>query len=90
MIDDFQLTSYFSDAVYLSIIIVLVLIIPGLLLGLIVSIFQSATQINEQTLSFLPKLVITLLMVLFAGQWMLSKILDMFSNIFLNIPNLIN
>ncbi len=63
-----ELTSFFSDAIYLAVLMVLVLISPGLLLGLLIAIFQAATQVNEQTLSFLPKLVLTLLMVLFAGQ----------------------
>lgn len=44
-----------------------VLIVPSLLVGLVVSVFQAATQINEQTLSFLPRLLVTLAMLGFAG-----------------------
>lgn len=88
--DSQYLTSYFSDAIYLVILITCVLILPGLFLGLIVSIFQSATQINEQTLSFLPKLIITLLAILFTGQWIIAKIVELFHNIFINIPTLIS
>ncbi len=84
-----ELTSFFSDAIYLAVLMVLVLISPGLLLGLLIAIFQAATQVNEQTLSFLPKLVLTLLMVLFAGQWLVHKLLDLFNQLFLSIPHVI-
>lgn len=84
-----ELTSFFSDAIYLAVLMVLVLISPGLLLGLLIAIFQAATQVNEQTLSFLPKLVLTLLMVLLAGQWLVQKLLDLFNQLFLSIPHVI-
>ncbi|MBO2567276.1 flagellar biosynthetic protein FliQ [Shewanella algae] len=84
-----ELTSFFSDAIYLAVLMVLVLISPGMLLGLLIAIFQAATQVNEQTLSFLPKLVLTLLMVLFAGQWLVQKLLDLFNQLFLSIPHVI-
>ena len=71
------------------ILIVSMLIVPGLIVGLIVSIFQAATQINEQTLSFLPKLLVTLGMVVFAGHWILQRLLAEFQYIFTNIPNYI-
>ncbi|MGR5178770.1 flagellar biosynthesis protein FliQ [Vibrio parahaemolyticus] len=79
----------FSNAVWLIINIVLVLIVPGLLVGLVIAIFQAATQIQEQTLSFLPKLLATLLMVIFAGHWMLRKIMELFDYLFHNIPGMI-
>ncbi|PJC86435.1 flagellar biosynthetic protein FliQ [Vibrio sp. HA2012] len=78
-----------SDAVWLIINIVMVLIIPGLLVGLVIAIFQAATQINEQTLSFLPRLIVTLLMVIFTGHWMLGKLIDQFDYLFHNIPGMI-
>lgn len=56
--------------------IAFVAIVPGLITGLIVSVFQATTQINEQTLNFLPRLVITLLVLVFAGKWMLTQLLD--------------
>jgi flagellar biosynthesis protein FliQ len=49
------------QAIQLVLVIVAVLVVPGLLVGLLVSLFQAATQINEQTLSFLPRLMVTLL-----------------------------
>ncbi len=79
----------FSNAVWMIITIVAVLIVPGLLTGLIIAVFQAATQINEQTLSFLPRLLVTLLMVIFAGHWMLRTLMDLFDHLFHNIPGMI-
>jgi flagellar biosynthetic protein FliQ len=52
------------------------LLLAALVTGLLVSIFQAATQINEMTLSFIPKLVVLFAMLVFAGPWMLSVLLD--------------
>jgi flagellar biosynthetic protein FliQ len=66
-----------------------VIILPSLLVGLLISMFQAATQINEQTLSFLPRLVITLGMVMWAGPWIVTRLLDQFRMIFDAIPQMI-
>jgi flagellar biosynthetic protein FliQ len=63
-------------------LIVCVLVVPSLIGGLIVSVFQAATQINEQMLSFLPRLLITLGMLLFAGNWILQTLKGLFIEIF--------
>lgn len=81
--------SLIGDATITIILVVALLIVPGLLVGLVVSIFQAATQINEQTLSFLPKLMVSLGMVVWAGHWILQRLLDQFQYIFENIPNFI-
>ena len=67
-----------SNAVHITALIVCVLILPSLLGGLLVSIFQAATQINEQILSFLPRLLITLGMLVFAGHWILRTLSELF------------
>lgn len=59
-----------------------------LIIGLIVSIFQAATQINEATLSFIPKLVGMFLVLVFAGPWMLSVMLDYMRMVFTSIPSM--
>ncbi|EJG1667266.1 flagellar biosynthesis protein FliQ [Vibrio parahaemolyticus] len=79
----------FSDAVWLIILMVAVLVVPGLIVGLGIAVFQAATQINEQTLSFLPRLIVTLLMVIFAGHWILRKIMELFDFLSHNIPGMI-
>ncbi len=65
-----------GEGLLLTVLMVAVLIVPSLVIGLVVSVFQAATQINEQTLSFLPRLLTTLLTVLVAGPWLLARLLD--------------
>ena len=72
---------------------VLILSIPllgvGLAVGLLIAIFQATTQIQEMTLAFVPKIVIVMLALLAASPWMLKKITHFTSQLFLNIPNVI-
>ena len=71
-----------SNAIHVIVLVVCVLIVPSLLGGLLISIFQAATQINEQMLSFLPRLLITLGMLVFAGHWILRTLSDLFIETF--------
>ena len=57
------------DALFLVIVLVSAVIVPSLLVGLVVAVFQAATSINEQTLSFLPRLIVTLLALIMGGHW---------------------
>ncbi|HUH36325.1 MAG TPA: flagellar biosynthesis protein FliQ [Spongiibacteraceae bacterium] len=66
----------FGRALLLVILMVSVLIVPSLLVGLVISVFQAATQINEQTLSFLPRLLMTLIALMIAGPWLLGELMD--------------
>lgn len=61
-------------------------LLTALIIGLLVSIFQAATQINEQTLSFIPKLIGMFVILIIAGPWMLSMIVDFMQRLFSNIP----
>ncbi len=65
------------------------LLLVALIIGLIISIFQAATQINEATLSFIPKLVGIFIALVVAGPWMLSTMLDYMRQVFTGIPGLI-
>jgi len=58
--------------------------------GLLVSVFQAATQINEMTLTFIPKLVAMLVTLLIAGPWMLTTMTDYIHQLFDSIPSLVN
>ncbi|HAQ50835.1 MAG TPA: flagellar biosynthetic protein FliQ [Gammaproteobacteria bacterium] len=78
-----------QQALELITILLSVILIPALLIGLLVSMFQAATSINEQTLSFVPKLLITLFVLIIAGPWMLTLILDYTQQLFRDIPFLI-
>lgn len=77
------------EALWMIVLLATVIIAPGLAIGLVVSTFQAATQINEQTLSFLPRLLITLLVIIFAGPWMLTQLLDHAEGLISRIPYLI-
>jgi flagellar biosynthetic protein FliQ len=65
------------------------LLIIALAVGLIISIFQATTQIQEQTLAFVPKIVAVLLGIIFFGSWMLSHLLSYTSDIFSNLTRFI-
>jgi flagellar biosynthetic protein FliQ len=64
------------------------MLLVALVIGLVVSIFQAATQINEMTLSFIPKLVGIFLALIIAGPWMLSVMLDYMREVLTSIPAL--
>jgi flagellar biosynthetic protein FliQ len=61
----------------------------GLLVGLLVSVFQATTQIQEQTLAFIPKIIAIFVAILVFGPWMLSLMVDYTREIFTNLPNMI-
>jgi flagellar biosynthetic protein FliQ len=77
------------QAVEMTLLLSAPLLLAALLIGLVVSIFQAATQINEQTLSFIPKLVGVFLILLAAGPWMLQLMVDYVRRLFESIPQLI-
>ena len=66
------------------------LLLVALIIGLVVSIFQAATQINEATLSFIPKLVGVFIALVVAGPWMLSVMLDYMRQVFTGIPGMVS
>ena len=76
-------------AMEVTLMIAAPLLLVALIIGLLVSIFQAATQINEATLSFIPKLVGIFVALVVAGPWMLSVMLDYMRQVFTGIPGLI-
>lgn len=79
----------FGEALFLTVLMVAVIVVPSLLVGLVISVFQAATQINEQTLSFLPRLLVTLLTIMAAGPWLINRLLDFSNRLLTDIPVLI-
>lgn len=77
------------QAMEVAIMVSAPLLLVALGIGLIVSIFQAATQINEQTLTFIPKLLGIIVTLVIAGPWMLTILLDYMRQVFGNIPNMI-
>ena len=65
------------------------LLLTALVVGLIISVFQAATQINEMTLSFIPKLLAMFAVAVLAGPWMLSMIVDFTKRLLSSIPQMI-
>ena len=76
----------FAEALMLVIMITCIMVLPSLMVGLAVSVFQAATQINEQTLSFLPRLLTTIGALMMAGPWIITKLTDFANKIITNIP----
>lgn len=77
------------DAMFIIILLVSAVIVPGLLIGLVVAVFQAATSINEQTMSFLPRLIVTLLALSFLGNWMVKKLMDFTIELVHSIPSVV-
>jgi len=78
------------DAAFLVIMLVSAVIVPSLCVGLIVAVFQAATSINEQTLSFLPRLIVTLLALTFGGHWLVAKLMDYTIRLINSIPSVVS
>jgi len=79
-----------SRALEITLLLAAPLLIVALVTGLIIGAFQAATQINEQTLSFIPKLLAMALAMVVAGPWMLKVLMSYTRELFESIPNLIN
>jgi len=77
------------QAVEITLMISAPLFIAALATGLLVSIFQAATQINEATLSFVPKLIIVFFTLIVAGPWMITMLTDYMQRLYSSIPNII-
>lgn len=77
------------NAVEITLLISAPLFLAALITGLIVSIFQAATQINEATLSFVPKLIAIFVTLIVAGPWMLTMMTDYMRRLYESIPGMI-
>lgn len=77
------------DALMMVMLVSAPMLILGLLVGVAVSIFQATTQIQEQSLAFIPKIIAVFVAVLVFGPWMLSLIVDYTREIFMSLPNMV-
>ncbi|HRF30294.1 flagellar biosynthesis protein FliQ [Dechloromonas agitata] len=77
------------QAIEVTLLIAAPMLVTALVVGLIISIFQAATQLNESTLQFVPKLVAMFVVLLLAGPWMLQYLIDYIQRLFGSIPQLI-
>lgn len=77
------------EAIQMTLILVGPLLLASLIVGLMVSIFQAATQINESTLQFVPKLLAIFAVMIFAGPWLLQSMVNFMRELFNSIPQII-
>ena len=77
------------EAIFTALVVAAPMLVLGLITGLIVSIFQAVTQIQEQTLTFIPKILVSAIAILFFGPFMLAMLTAFTSRVFSSIPQLI-
>jgi len=87
--DENQILEIGNRALLLVVYLSAPLLLAALAVGLLISIFQAATQIQEQTLSFIPKLIALVVALVLTGPWMLQLWLTYTQNLYLGIPDLI-
>ncbi|HBF4254243.1 TPA: flagellar biosynthesis protein FliQ [Clostridioides difficile] len=85
---EFMIMSVLKNGMFTGAMIVAPVLIVSLVVGLLISVFQATTQIQEQTLTFVPKLIAILLVVAIGGSWMLHTLISFTSEIF-NMVSLI-
>ncbi|MCF8127249.1 MAG: flagellar biosynthesis protein FliQ [Deltaproteobacteria bacterium] len=85
MTPDF-VTGFFMEALKIAILLAAPMLLSGLVVGLVVSMFQAATSINEMTLVFIPKMLAVGLALLIFFPWMLQMIVDFTQNVFSSLP----
>lgn len=83
-----QVMGIFQQAIILAFKLAGPLLAISIIIGLVIAIFQAATQIHEQTLTFVPKIVAIALMMLLLGPWMITMLSDFMQNLFGMIPTL--
>jgi flagellar biosynthetic protein FliQ len=87
--DQAVILQIFKEAITVVIEVSAPVLLIGLAVGLVVSIFQAMTQINEQTLVFIPKILSILLSLLFFGSWMLTRLTEFTLRVFASISTLV-
>ena len=83
------ITTIAQDTVLVAVKLMAPILLSSLAIGLLVAMFQAATQINEQTLTFIPKLVMGVVVLMIAWPWMLQVVVDYFQDLIRQIPTLI-
>lgn len=78
-----------GESIKLALLLSAPLLGVGLLVGLVIAVLQATTQVQEMTLTFVPKIVMVLLALLFASPWMLNKMTSFTTHLMMTIPNAI-
>ncbi len=83
-------TGFFFEAIKITILLAAPVLMFGLVAGVLVSMFQAATSINEMTMVFIPKMLAVVIALLIFFPWMLKTIIDFTQNLFINLPGFIH
>ena len=84
-----QLMALAIETYKITLTLSLPMLLVGLVVGLMISIFQATTQINEMTLTFVPKILAVIVVIIFTMPWMLNMLIDFTARIFNMMPNFI-
>lgn len=76
-----------NNALWITVMVAAPILISVLIIGVFIGMLQAATQINEMTLSFIPKLIVLFVVLLFAGPWILNTLVNYTTTLFTNIPS---
>ncbi len=79
----------FRQAAYMAVLLLSIIVVPGVAVGLVIAMFQAATSINEMSLSFVPKFVVTLTVLVLAAPLMMRLIINFTETLFTNIPSML-
>jgi flagellar biosynthetic protein FliQ len=82
-------TGFFLEAIKTTIILAAPMLLAGLVTGLLISIFQAATSINEMTMTFIPKMLAVAVALLIAFPWMLQVLIDFLQNLLIDMPGML-
>ena len=82
-------TGFFTEAIKITIMLSAPILLAGLTVGLLVSVFQAATSINEMTMTFIPKMLAVAVALLAAFPWMMQVMIDFTANLFTNLPTMV-
>ncbi len=82
-------TGFFLEAIKTTIILAAPMLLAGLVTGLLISIFQAATSINEMTMTFIPKMLAVAVALLVAFPWMLQVLIDFLQNLLIGMPEML-
>lgn len=82
-------TALMGEAIKITLVVSAPMLILGLLVGLAISVFSAVTQIQEMTLTFVPKIVVVLLALMFSMPWIIDQLVTYTTNLFASIPTLV-
>jgi flagellar biosynthetic protein FliQ len=87
--NDMHMLMAMQDMLYYTVIGVCIITVPTLIVGLVLSVVQAATQINEMTITFIPKLIVMFTILFMLSPWLMSKLVEITRGLLTNLPTYI-